>query len=61
VATGGPNYSNNVYRYDPVLDQWTTLPNFAGTPRRYAAGFVLGEYAYVCNGQGPWMHCAKEP
>jgi len=50
------------WEYDPIADQWTKKGNFPGGARYYAAGFVVGNYGYVCGGykaapgNDPWQY-----
>ncbi len=43
-------YSNNVWRYDPSIDQWDSLSNFPGTARNSALGFTINNIAYIGSG-----------
>lgn len=44
----GPNsYSNELFRYDPVLDQWTALAAFPGGVRYQLSAFGIGDKGYV--------------
>ena len=44
----GPNqYTDDFWRYDPSLDQWTQLQDFPGGVRYQLCSFVIGNTAYV--------------
>lgn len=44
----GPNwYSNHLWEYKPVLDQWTQLANFPGGVRYQHSSFVIDYNAFV--------------
>lgn len=44
----GPNqYTDDFWRYDPSLDQWTQLQDFPGGLRYQLCSFVIGNTAYV--------------
>lgn len=45
-------YFNDFYEYDPILDQWDTIPKLDGGKREYAVGFSIGNKGYV--GTGDW-------
>ncbi len=45
-------YTKTFYEYDPVLDAWTTLPDFPGEARGYAIGVVHNDLAYIGFGAG---------
>jgi hypothetical protein len=36
-----------MYEYDPILDTWTSRPNFGGAVRYGPAAFVIGTTGYV--------------
>lgn len=43
------------WKYDPIENRWTSIPDFPGTARTEAVSFVVGENAYVglgYNGRG---------
>jgi N-acetylneuraminic acid mutarotase len=56
VGTGydGTNRLKDFYEYDPEADggngEWTAIADFAGTARRGAVAFGIGEYGYVGTG-----------
>lgn len=35
------------HKYDPILDQWTTMDNFPGTSRGFSYGVSDGEFGYM--------------
>ncbi|HPS63792.1 MAG TPA: kelch repeat-containing protein, partial [Bacteroidales bacterium] len=43
-------YSAEFYRYDPVADSWTRMPDFPGGRRYSATAFALNGKGYICNG-----------
>ena len=49
-ATAG-NYKNDLWQYDPVLDQWSVLSNLPDVGRSGAMSFTIGDSAYVVGGQ----------
>lgn len=46
LSTGG-NPDNNLYRYDPGLNQWVQKAAFGGAARDEVSTFVIGSKAYV--------------
>ena len=40
------------WEYDPGANTWTKKANFPGGGREYAGGFAVGNYGYVCGGEG---------
>ncbi len=46
-------YLSDFYRYDPVADEWTQLPDFPGPPRSYSYAVVHDGKAYMGFGFGP--------
>lgn len=46
-------YLSDFYRYDPVADTWTKLPDFPGPPRSYSYAIVYNGKAYMGFGFGP--------
>lgn len=46
-STSGASASDDFYRYDPVDDSWTVLPDFPGPDRGYAYGGTWGGKAYI--------------
>jgi hypothetical protein len=47
--SSGNNYSD-FWEYDPFLNTWIQIEDFAGTARRYLTSFVIGSRAYVGTG-----------
>jgi N-acetylneuraminic acid mutarotase len=45
-------YLNDVWEYDPVLDSWTRIEDFPGSPRFGARAVVIGSGAYIIGGYG---------
>jgi N-acetylneuraminic acid mutarotase len=41
---------NDFYEYDPTLNTWRQISNFAGSGRYAAVGFGIGDYGYVGTG-----------
>ena len=44
-CSSGTNYKD-VWEYDPTLDSWTQIDDFAGSARRYLDAFVIGNRAF---------------
>ena len=44
---GPNNYLNQLWKYDPSTDQWTSGPPFPGGKRYQLSSFVIGDIAYV--------------
>lgn len=38
--------TSEVWRYDPIMDSWTQMPNFDGSPRASATTFKIGNTIY---------------
>ncbi|MFN0215636.1 MAG: kelch repeat-containing protein [Saprospiraceae bacterium] len=51
-ATQSP-YLSDFYRYDPIADAWTKLPDFPAPPRSYSYAVVYNGKAYMGFGFGP--------
>lgn len=52
IGLGQSNYTtnyNDMYQYDPILNQWNTLPAIA-TGRAWASGFSINSDIYVTSG-----------
>ena len=45
------NPLNTLYKYDPVLDEWSLSGTFCGLPRGYAGAFSIGNDIYICGGE----------
>lgn len=41
---------SDFWEYDPSENKWTKKPDFAGSPREYAAGFAIGNKGYIGTG-----------
>ena len=50
-SSGGPP-DTEVYRYDPLLDQWFSDVAFGGLPRGNGTSFTVDGRGYVCGGVG---------
>jgi len=46
-----PNYINDLWEYDPILNSWTQKANFIGSARRGAFAFTIGNMAYIGGGE----------
>jgi N-acetylneuraminic acid mutarotase len=46
----GP-YLSDMYKYDPIADQWTAIPGIPGQARYGATGFSIGGVGYVHGGR----------
>jgi N-acetylneuraminic acid mutarotase len=44
---GPNNYSNKLFRYDPISDQWQSGPNFPGGVRYQLSSLSIGDKGYV--------------
>ena len=44
---GPNNYSNQLWEYKPLTDQWTQLTNFPGGVRYQMSSFSIGHNAYI--------------
>lgn len=51
-TTGGSTISDDFFRYDPVADSWTVLPDFPGPDRTYSYGGSYGGKGYLGFGSG---------
>jgi len=51
-ATAESRYLNDMWEYDPILNTWTRLDDFPGSPRCGARAVVIGPYAYIMTGYG---------
>ncbi|MEN7547235.1 kelch repeat-containing protein [Rapidithrix thailandica] len=51
VCTGyNGGYLADTWEYDPLLDTWTSMPDFEGVARSTAVGFVLDNQAFLATG-----------
>jgi N-acetylneuraminic acid mutarotase len=50
AITGQASVSNELWEYDPGMDQWIKKTNFPGNARDAAFAFVIGNKAYVGGG-----------
>ncbi len=52
---GGINCSNmclnDFWKYEPISDIWTVLPNFPGTPRQGMCHFIIQDKVYIIGGK----------
>jgi len=46
------NFTSDLYKYDPSIDNWNIVSIFPGAPRFYATSFVIGTSVYF--GTGSW-------
>lgn len=49
--TDSAGYSNEVFRFDPLGQQWAQLPDAPFSPRAAGAGFRIGEYIFFGTGR----------
>ena len=49
----GYNFRNDFWMYDPSLNTWTQVADFAGDARYSATGFAIGTDGYLCLGYSP--------
>lgn len=49
--SGGYNYCNDFWEYDPATNMWTQKANFGGTARWGAVGFSIGTKGYIGTGE----------
>lgn len=55
VGTGRIDYPSiqlvkSFYKYNPITNMWTQLPNFPGSGRRGGVGFAIDGYGYIGTG-----------
>jgi len=51
----GP-YNSGLWQYDPVVDSWTAMASFPGTPGYTATSFSIGPYGFIGLGFMPYVN-----
>ncbi len=50
-GVAGDDFKNDLWQYDPVLDEWNSMSALPASGRGGAASFVIGNTAYIIGGR----------